>query len=409
MTEFQYPDSFSRSGPEPAGRFTGLPRYNFVYGHNDPAQIPADELADIAADILRTHGSSLAMYHLGHGPQGYLGLREFVAGKLGRSRGIDCVADDVVLTSGSLQGMDLVNETFLEPGDTAIVESFTYGGAITKLQRLGVEAIGAPLDADGIRMDDLASLLETLRGRGTTPKFIYTIPTVQNPTGSIMPLERRHRLLELSAEFGVPIFEDECYTDLAWQDGAPPALYGLDPTRVIHIGSFSKSLAPALRVGYIVGSWDVLSRVLARKTDAGSGAIEQMVIAEYFGRNFETHVATLKAALKRKLDVIVDALEREFGTTAELFVPKGGIFIWLKLPDHVDVRTFAQSALDQGVAFNPGPDWACDPEAAKNYMRLCFALPDEDVIREGVAKLARICFEHTGVPERSANVVQPPG
>lgn len=406
MTEFRYKDAFSATGPEPAARFTGLPKYNFVYGHNDPAQVPSEALAEAAARVIRENGSRLAMYHLGDGPQGYRPLRDFVARKLGATRGISCTADDVVLTSGSLQGMDLVNATFLDAGDTAILEDFTYGGAIGKLQRLGVEVIGAPLDSDGIRMDALETLLKDLAGRGVTPKFIYTIPTVQNPTGSVMPIARRRQLLALSAEYGVPIIEDECYTDLAWEEGQPPALYALDPSRVVHIGSFSKSLAPALRVGYVVGGWDVLSRVLARKTDAGSPAIEQMVIAEYFGATFDQHVASLKAALRRKLDVMVESLEREFGTSAELFVPKGGIFLWLKLPDHVDVRTFAQSALDQGVAFNPGPEWACDPDAAKSYMRLCFALPAEHMIREGVAELARICFEHTGVPERRGNVQQ---
>lgn len=404
MSGFQFHQAFSRGGPEPVARFTGLPRYNFVFGHNDPAEVPADELAEIAAKVIREQGSRLAMYYLGQGPQGHLGLREFVAAKLGRSRGIACTADDIVLTSGSLQGMDLVNATFIEPGDTVIIEEFTYGGAIGKVQRLGANVVAAPLDDDGIRMDALEAILRDLKDRGKTPKFVYTIPTVQNPTGSIMPLDRRHRLLELSAEYGVPIFEDECYADLAWKDGAPPALYALDPSRVVHVGSFSKSLAPALRVGYIVASWDVLSRVLARKTDAGSPAIEQMVIAEYFGREFDSHLKSLKTALRRKLDVMVEAVEREFGTSAELFVPKGGIFLWLKLPDHVDVRTFVQPALDQGVAFNPGPEWACVPESAKSHIRLCFALPDEDTIREGVAELARICFEHTGVPARRANV-----
>ncbi|MEJ8570602.1 PLP-dependent aminotransferase family protein [Microbaculum marinum] len=406
MTEFLFKDAFSTTGPEPAAPFTGLPRYNFVFGHNDPAEIPVEELARSAEKVIRENGPALAMYHLGHGPQGYKPLREFVARKLVETRAISCNADDVVLTSGSLQAMDLVNSTFLEPGDTVIVEEFTYGGAVGKLQRLGANIVAAPLDGDGIRMDALETILADLRGRGVRPKFLYTIPTVQNPTGSIMPMERRQQLLSLSERYDLPIFEDECYTDIAWQSESPPALYGLAPSRVVHIGSFSKSLAPALRVGYIVASWDVLSRVLGRKTDAGSPAIEQMVIADYFGAQFDKHLAALKPALRRKLDVMIDALDREFGTSAELFVPKGGIFLWLKLPHHVDVRSFAQSALDQGVAFNPGPEWACDPDSARSYMRLCFALPDEDTIREGVAELARICFEHTGVPERRANVVQ---
>jgi 2-aminoadipate transaminase len=398
-----FQSAFRPGLPPPAPRFTGLPRYNFVYGHNDPSQVPAHELADAASAVLNANGHLLGMYNLGQGPQGHKGLREFVAAKLGTRSGIPCTADDVLLTSGSLQGMDLVNGVLVGPGDTVILEEFTYGGAISKVQRLGAKVVAAPLDGDGIRMDALRRILERLRGEGVTPKYIYTIPTVQNPTGTIMPLARRHELLNLSREFGVPIFEDECYADLVWEGSRPPALYALDPAQVVHIGSFSKSLAPALRIGYLVAQWPVLSQIIGTKTDAGSGALEQMVVAEYLRDNFDTHVTELTATLHGKLETIVDALAQEFGTAVEMFVPKGGIFLWLKLPDHVDVRTFAQAALQQGLAFNPGPEWACDPEAAKSHIRLCFALPTKEDIRAGVAELARISFEHTGVPERSAN------
>lgn len=394
---------FRQGVPDPSPRFTGLPKFNFVFGHNDPARVPADELADCARKVLAENGKLLGMYNLGQGPQGHACLRDFVARKAKARAGIDCSADDVLLTSGSLQAMDLVNALFIAPGDTVILEEFTYGGAITKVQKLGGKVVGAPLDEGGIVIDALRTILERLKREGTTPRYIYTIPTVQNPTGSIMSLERRHQLLELSREFGVPIFEDECYADLVWSGERPPALYSLDPSRVVHIGSFSKSLAPALRIGYVIAPWDVLGRLLAGKTDAGSGALEQMVVAEYAARHFDPHVVDLRAGLGAKLEVLVEALSREFGTAAELYRPDGGIFLWLKLPDHVDVRAFAADALAQGVAFNPGPEWACDPEAAKSHMRLCFALPSEEAIRQGVAELARITHEATGVPERSAN------
>lgn len=400
---FAFADRFRSGTPEPAPRFSGLPKYNFVFGHNDPEQIPADALAECARKVLAENGRLLGMYNLGQGPQGDPRLRDFVARKAGTRSGIACAADDVLLTSGSLQAMDLVNALFIAPGDTVILEEFTYGGAIGKVQRLGGRVVGAPLDEGGIVIDALRAILERLEAEGTTPRYIYTIPTVQNPTGSIMSLERRHALLGLSREFGVPIFEDECYADLVWSGERPPALYSLDPTRVVHIGSFSKSLAPALRIGYVIAPWEVLGRLVASKTDAGSGALEQMVVAEYAARDFDPHVDELRAGLRRKLDVLVESLSREFGTAAELYRPEGGIFLWLKLPDHVDVRSFAAEALAQGVAFNPGPEWACDPEAARSHMRLCFALPTEQAIREGVAELARITHEATGVPERSAN------
>ena len=313
----------------------------------------------------------------------------------------------MLITSGSGQGLDLVNRVMLNRGDTVILEEFTYGGALTKLQRLGVNVVGAPLDDDGLRIDALDRILDDLGSKGIVPKFIYTIPTVQNPTGSILPVDRREALLGLAKKHGVAIFEDECYADLTWSPDAPPAIYSMDPTRVIHVGSFSKTLSPALRLGYVVADWTVMSRLvgLKRETDSGTGALEQMVVAEYFSRSFNQHVGELTGLLKEKLDTMIDALERDFGTAIEkMWRPQGGIFLWIKLPDKVDVTTLVAPAAKEGLVFNPGPEWSCNPAETKSMMRLCFALPSKDVIREGVATLARVCYEVTGIPELSANV-----
>ncbi|MBV8889070.1 MAG: PLP-dependent aminotransferase family protein [Alphaproteobacteria bacterium] len=405
-TGFAYSALFAPDLPPAAPRWSGFPRYNFIGGHNDPTLIPVEELVEAAAAVLRREGPNLALYNMAHGPQGYRPLREFVAHKVKQGRGIECSPDDVLITAGSGQGIDLVNRVLLQPGDTVVLEEFSYGGAIAKLRRLGVEIVGAPLDEGGIRIDALAEILERLRGQGVTPKYIYTIPTVQNPTGSIMPLERRHQLLALAQKYGVPIFEDECYADLLWVDNVPPALFALDPQHVVHIGSFSKSLAPALRVGYVVADWQILSRMVACKTqnDSGTGALEQMVIAEYFGHSFAPHVAELSQTLREKHDAMVEALAREFGTAVECWHPQGGIFLWMKLPDEVDVTKLVQPAAAEGIVFNPGPEWACDPVASKSHLRLCFALPSKEQIRDGVAALAQVCFEQTGIPERGANV-----
>lgn len=391
----------------PAGspRFTVFPKYNFIGGHNDPTRIPVEELAACAAAALRREGSLLALYNLGHGPLGHQGMRQLVADKLNRHRGIACTPEDVLLTSGSLQGLDLVNSLFCAAGDTVLVEELSYGGAISRLKTLGCNVVPMPLDADGIRMDALADILAGLKAKGVTPKFIYTIPTIQNPTGSIMPLDRRERLLKLAREYGVPVFEDECYADLVWAGTeAPPALYAMDPAQVIHIGSFSKTLAPALRSAYCVAQWPILSRLVSLKTDAGSASVEQMLVAEYFSKNFDKHVEGLSAVLKEKLDVMVEAVEREFGSAAELFIPKGGIFLWLRLPKEVDVRKLVQPAAAAGIAFNPGPEWAVEPDSATSQLRLCFALPDKQTIREGVAAFAKVCYEQTGIPKQSGNV-----
>jgi 2-aminoadipate transaminase len=404
---FAYPQLFGRNVPAPAARWGGNAEFNFIGGHNDRGLIPIEDLIEATATVLRREGQDLAMYGLGLGPQGYPGLRRFVADKVKRWRGIDADPDDVLITQGSGQAIDLVNAVLLDPGDTVILEEFTYQGYLNNLRRLGVKMVGAPLDDDGIRVDALADILAGLKRQGTAPKYICTTATVQNPTGSVMPLARRHELLALAREYGVPIFEDECYSDLTWGAmAAPPALYSLDPSRVIHIGSFSKTLSPALRLGYVVCDWAFMSRMIAIKTERFShtGALEQMVVAEYLTKHFQEHVDELSAMLKDRLDTMVEALAREFGTACEPWLPKGGIYLWMKLPDQVDVRKLVQPALKAGVAFNPGPEWAVDGEAAKSRLRLCFGLTTKEEIREGVARFARVCYEQTGIPEQSGNV-----
>ena len=261
-----------------------------------------------------------------------------------------------------------------------------------------------PLDEDGIRVDALAGILAGLKEAGKTPKLLYTIPTIQNPTGSILPLDRRHAILALAREYGFPIFEDECYADLLWQGGAPASFYGLAPDQVIHIGSFSKSLAPALRLGYVVADWSVLSRLVASKTDSGTGALDQMIVAEYFSVYFDRHLARLSLVLEDKLDTLIEAVETAFGTSVQMTRPKGGIFLWLKLPDEVDVTTLIKPAADAGIVFNPGPEWAVNGKDAKPYLRLCFALPSKETLRAGVAAFARVCHATTGIPAQSGNV-----
>ena len=159
----------------------------------------------------------------------------------------------------------------------------------------------------------------------------------------------------------MPIFEDDCYADLIWGGERPPAIYAMSRHGgVIHIGSFSKSIAPALRVGFIVAPWEMMSRMLALKTDAGSGALEQMVLGEFCAPHFATHVPRLTRGLRAKLDTLMEALNEQFGTAAEFEAPKGGIFLWVKLPDHVDTLKLYQAALAAGVAINPGPEWSTD-------------------------------------------------
>jgi 2-aminoadipate transaminase len=397
-----YEKLFSSSAPQIEPPATPA-KYNFIGGHNDPQSIPIDGLADAAATVLKREGHRLAMYNLGEGPRGYSGLRRFLGHKLASHRGISGSPDDILVTSGSIQGLDLVNRLLIEPGDTVLMEMFSFSGALNRARAAGAQVVGVKVDRDGMRVDALEERLATLKREGVAAKYIYIIPTIQNPTGSVLSLERRHRIVELAREYGVPIFEDECYADLAWGIEAPPALFSLAPDVVVHIGSFSKTLSPALRIGYATADPRFLARMVAAKSDGGTGALDQLIAAEYFEHHFDDHMPRLKKALKRKLGVMVEALEREFGTGADLWVPQGGIFLWLELLGHVDVRDLSQPALDAGVAFDPGPAWACSPEDGRSFLRLCFALPDETQIREGISALANACFAVTGIPARGDN------
>ena len=399
QASLDYTNLFAKDLPAAAGRWGGFAPYNFIGGHNNPDTIPIEALVESSARVLRQEGRNLATYNLNSGPLGYIGLREFMVEKMGHYRGIQATPDEVLITPGSNPGINLVNEVLLEPGDTVITELFSYQGFLNRLRKLKVNMVGIPLDDDGMRVDILASTLSDLRDRGITPKYIYTIPTLQNPTGTVLTVERRHELLRLSQEYGVPIFEDECYTDLIWEGEVPPAIYALDTgNHVIHIGSFSKNLSPSLRLGYVVAPWEVLSQIVACKTDSGTGALVQMVVADYFQNHYEEHMEAVRAGMKHKLHALLAALDKHFGSVVEYRVPPGGMYLWVKFPEGIDTKKVEAPAQAAGIAFNAGPDWAADPDAARNYLRLCYALPSEQLIDEGIAKLAEVFQQTVGIP-----------
>ena len=394
-----YSALFNSELPPPSGRWQGHPKYNFIGGHSDPDMVPTEGFIESAARVFRGDPRNISMYNFSGGPQGILPLREFLVDKLAEHRGIQTTIDDVLITSGSGQGIELINEILLEAGDTVIVEEFSFSGALANLRRRKVNIVAVRLDQDGMRMDHLAQILEDLRTRGVRPKYIYTIPTLQNPTGTVLSIERRWRLLELSQEYGVPIFEDECYADLIFEGEYENAIRSMDDAnRVLHIGSFSKTLGPGTRLGYVVAQWEVMSRLLSRKNDAGTGVMDQMIVGDYFTNHYEDHILEVRSALKRKCDAISSALRESFGPSVHFEAPRGGMYLWVRLPPGVDSRDLEGPALSEGIAFNPGPDWSADPDAAAGYIRLCFALPSEAEIWEGVEKLAEVFRREGALP-----------
>jgi len=402
---FKVENFFSEVLPSSVSIYTGFPKYNFVGGHNSEESIPIAELAKSAEKVIKAEGKNLALYGHNSGPQGNLLLREFLVSYLGNYTGINISIDNILLTSGSLQALDLINKLLLNSGDTVLVEEATYGGAISRIKSLGVNHIGIKLDKDGICLDNLVSTLDKLKSKNIIPKFLYTIPTVQNPTATIMPENRRKKILEIAEKYKFLIIEDDCYADLTWDRERPKSIYSLcKDERVIYCGSFSKSLAPALRVGYIVASWKVISKILGFKNDGGSGAIEQMILADFCINNYKNHTLSLVKELKRKCDIMVKSLELEFGSIAEFDVPMGGIFIWITFPDSIDTNKLYDAALKKGIALNPGSEWVSNPRDGDHKIRLCFANPSEQTIKEGINQLAEICFQEFGLPNIRANI-----
>ncbi len=384
--------------------YNGLPKHHFVGGNIDEPTVPIGALSDALVDLLKDEGHHLAKYGMDSGMQGYRPLREQIASMLRDRAGMIVTADEILLTTGSLQAMDLVNKALLNAGDVVLIEAENYAGTLTKLDALGVEYIGIKTDDDGMCPMALRETLTTLQQSGRKPKYIFTIPTVQNPTGTIMPLERRHAILMLAREFDVPIFEDDCYADLVFSGERPPALHALDTDgRVVYCGTFSKTIAPALRVGYLVAKWPLMGHILPLKTDAGSGALEQMLLAKFLPNNFDAHVKNLLPMLEAKAKLLCDALDEYFGSAATYTKPVGGIYLWVTLPDHVDTERLLALAMAEGIEINPGPHWAVDKHANKNKMRICFGHPTHASIKEGIKKLAVICHKEFGVPNTSSN------
>lgn len=394
MPAFRYEGLFSQRTPQPVRRAPSHARYDFAVAYPDPDLLPLDDLARAMAQALKEEGRSLALYPP---PLGHEGLRDLIVQKLTEERGIRTDREHVLLTSGSMQGINLICEALLDPGDIVLTEDFFYLGTLRSLRRFGARVIGIPCDQHGMRMDALEETLATLKRFGMRPKFLYTIPTFQNPQGTELPLERRRRLVELAHAYGFPILEDDCYVDLRMEGEPTPAIASLDGAgeAVLYVSSFSKIVAPGVRLGWVVAPTEVMERLLTIKLDAGTNHLAAMAVHRYLQEHRKTHVAELNDGLRRKRDAMLSALGESFGPRAQWSHPPGGMYIWLRLPEGADTAAVQEKALQAGVSYYNGSLFS--PEGkGKNCLRLCYAYPKVWEIQEGVHLLARF-FEKEGL------------
>lgn len=389
-TLFSYESLFSKSAPPRRARGVGRRgKYDFAVAYPDPASLPLDELVDSVKQALAEEGGDLAIY--AH-PQGYPPLRDYVARKLARDRDIHVSADDIILGDGSSQPIYMVIELLVDPGDVLLAEEFVYAGTLNQMRRFRADIRGVACDDDGMLPGALESAIQQALSEGKRPKFIYTIPSFQNPLGWTMSLDRRKAMVALSQQYDVPILEDDCYVDLRYEGRDVTSIYSLDDTgRVMYVSSFSKVIAPGMRLGYLTAPPELLERALAVKSGGSVNTFAAFAIHRYSTGHLHSHIEEINDIQRLKRDAMLAALEENFsGTGATWSRPQGGLFIWLQLPEGKDVVKIRDKVLETAdVGYLAGPLFAPDGVSGKNCLRLCFGYNQPDEIREGIARLAQ--------------------
>jgi 2-aminoadipate transaminase len=362
----------------------------FGGGMPDPTLFPKDELARIVEEVVRDERA------LQYSPtEGIRPLRETVA-KLLRSKGIEVTYEDVLITTGSQQALDLISKVYLDPGDVVVSESPTYLSAIGAFRSYEADIAGIEMDKGGMDMDGLRSYLDKEWKRC---KFIYTIPTYQNPSGITMSYERRRELLEIAREYGKPIVEDDPYGELTYEGEVMKPIRSLPNSDfVTYLGTASKILAPGLRVAWMVGPKDLLRKCSLAKqaTDLCTPALTQTITKEFIDRGYLAgHLEKLRSIYRVKRDAILEAMKNYFPPGVTWTHPNGGMFIWVTLPHGMDTSKMLPKALEKKIAYVSGGAFHPDG-SGENTMRINFSFPTLEEIDEGIKRLGELIEEVGG-------------
>ena len=366
--------------------FLGRPDLiSFAGGFPDPLTFPRERAAALLGEFAAAGESSAFQYAPTRGLGGTL---DAVAQRLEALQGRRPAEEELLITSGAIEALELTGMSLLDRGDTVVVEGPTYLGAIMAFRGFEAEIVTVPMDDDGLDVD---ALWWALVG-GLRPKLLYTIPDHQNPAGVSMTTKRRERLVELAHRFGFLIFEDVAYRELGFDDVGPPTLWSLSPDVVVQAGTTSKTFFPGVRLGWAAAPAEVSAQLVAAKqnTDQCAGALGQRLYEEYVRRGWiDEQLAESRLLYRRKCERMLAALERFMPATARWTTPSGGFFSWLTLPEGIDAGELAQRAVQRGVAIVPGSLFYADGRGASN-VRLSFSLVDEAQIDDGIERLASL-------------------
>jgi 2-aminoadipate transaminase len=372
-----------------------VPPIMFTGGIPDPDTLPTEELIEVSNRVLRREGPDALRYG---GHQGYEGLRAWLAEEMGRRDGISLTADNFTITNGVSGALANVCEAFLDEGDVGLTESPTYpGGAGTIRGCLGeVESVLA--DEHGIVPEALEETIGRLKAQGRRVKLLYTIPTFQNPTGVAMTLERRRAVVEICQRHEVLIVEDDAYGDVRFEGERLPSLFALAGGEgAVHLGTFSKTVATGLRVGWVLGSEPVIEALVRMRFDLGVSPWLQRTMAEYGSSGlWARHVAKMNEVYRHKRDTMLAVLEERCSRYVTWNRPEGGYFLWLRLSDAVDPAALSEAARNIGVAFVGGQAFKRD-EDGRRHIRLALSFVNEQEIPEGIMRLGRALEHASGV------------
>jgi 2-aminoadipate transaminase len=357
---------------------------SFAGGLPAPELFPVAEIAEAHADVLRDEGPAALQYSPS---EGWRPLRDWIATRI-HLRGIDASADRILITNGSQQGIDLIGKVFLNAGDLVVVENPCYLAALQTFSGYEANFIAIDSDDNGMRVDLLKSVL-----KHSEPKLIYIVSEFGNPKGTTLSVERRQKLIELSARFRIPILEDNPYSELRYSGECPQPLAALDEEGlVVHVSTFSKTVSPGIRLGWLAASDEIFQAAVIAKqaADLHTNTLEQRVAARLLSSfDYDGHIANLCSVYGERCRKMLSALERYFPSEIKWTHPDGGLFLWVELPESLSADELFAEAIADCVAFVPGTSFfAC--EKRSNFMRLNFSNQKPEMIEQGIERLARV-------------------
>jgi 2-aminoadipate transaminase len=359
---------------------------SFVYGDPDEGSLPLEEMADAAAYLAEQNRRDTLAYANPVGPDG---LAVALTEKLKRDYDLEVDPEQVLLSTGAAAGLGLVVDMLVDPGDIVLADAPAWMGATGMFRLAGAEVVGVAIDEEGIDPAGVEAALDKLAAEGKSAKFLYTIPTFQNPTGVELSVERRHALAKLADERGLLILEDDAYIDLRFEGEKKPTMFSLSKNdSVLLFGTLSKTIAAGLRLGWCAGPADVIAILSRGRTDSLRNTYTS-ALAEWFiqtGKHAE-HISELRGIYRTKCEQMLAALEREMPAGTTWTTPKGGFFIWVTLPEGVDAVDMIAAARENLIDYIPGPSFYSDG-SGRNSLRLSFSNVSEDEINTGISRLA---------------------